>query len=263
MEWDFDFDPSKDRFDVNATGSTVTRSFSSPGRKTVGLRVREVGGGYAIVDRTVVVNSPPRAGFTVTPSSLFAGDTAVVASTSRDSDGPLVAQDWDFDNDGKFDDASGGVINARFRKVGTFVVRLRVTDDKGASAVAASRVTVRKRPLKILTGVLIQIRGSVDGRFTRLKRLLVRAPKGSKVAVKCMKHGCDDRATKRGNGKKQRVRALEGRMVAGTKIVITISKRGYLTQKTTYTTRRRKGPARKDVCLEPGSKKGRSCPAGS
>ena len=34
MQWDFDFDPSKDQFDVNATGTAVTRSFSSPGRKT-------------------------------------------------------------------------------------------------------------------------------------------------------------------------------------------------------------------------------------
>ena len=263
MEWDFDFDPSKDQFDVNATGAAVTRSFSSPGRKTVGLKVYEVGGGYTIVDRTIVVNAPPRAGFTVSPRSVFAGDTAVVASTSGDSDGPLVAQDWDFDNDGKFDDASGGVINARFSRAGSFLVRLRVTDDKGATAVAASTVTVRKRPLALLTGVVIRIRGSVDGRFTEVRRLLVQAPKGSTIVVKCRKHGCDERVTKRGTGRKLRVRALEGVMAAGTKIQIAVSKSGYLTQKTTYTTRRRKGPLRKDVCVEPGSRKGTSCPAGS
>jgi PKD repeat protein len=263
MQWDFDFDPSKDQFDVNASGATVARAFSSAGRKTIGLKVQEVGGGYTIVDHTLVVNSPPRAAFTVTPSSLFAGDTAVVASTSGDADGPLVAQDWDFDGDGQYDDARGSVVNARFGKVGTFVVGLRVTDDKGATSVASSKVTVKKRPLKLLTGVLIQIRGSVDGRFTKLKRLLVKAPRGAKVNVKCMKRGCHAKASKRGNGRKQRVRAVEGRMAAGTKIVITVSKRGYLTQKTTYTTRLRKGPVRKDVCLEPGSKKGTGCPAGS
>ncbi len=52
-------------------------------------------------------------------------------------------------------------------------------------------------------------------------------------------------------------------MAAGTKIQIAVSKSGYLTQKTTYTTRRRKGPLRKDVCVEPGSRKGTPCPAGS
>jgi hypothetical protein len=262
-QWDFDYDPSKDQFDVNATGASVTRSFSSPGRKTIGLKVQEAGGGYTIVNRTLDVNSPPRAAFTVTPSTLFAGDTAVVASTSGDSDGRLVVQDWDFDNDGQFDDASGSVINARFGRVGTFVVRLRVTDDKGATAVAASKVTVRKRPLKLLSGIFIQIRGSVDGRFTQVKRLLVQAPRGAKVAVKCMRKGCADHATKRGNGRKQRVKALEGRLRAGTKIVIAISKSGYLTQKTTFTTRRGKGPLRKDVCLEPGSRKGLSCRTGT
>ena len=262
IEWDFEYDPMRDRFDVDASGAAVSRAFPSPGQRTVGLRVREVGGGFTIVYRTVTINSPPRAGFTVSPASLFAGDTAVLASTSGDSDGPLVAQRWDLDNDGQFDDGSGAVINRKFTTVGSFTVRLRVTDDRGATAIAARTVTVRKRPLKLLSGVLIQIRGSINGRFTRLKRLLVQSPKGTKIVVTCARKGCDERAIRRGNGRKLRVRALEGRLTAGTKIVISIAKAGYLTRRTTFVTRRGKGPLRKDLCVEPGATKGRACPAG-
>jgi PKD repeat protein len=56
-----------------------------------------------------------------------------------------VSQAWDLDNDGAFDDATGGTASRSFPKSGSYTVRLRVTDDDGASTVAFSAVKVANR----------------------------------------------------------------------------------------------------------------------
>ena len=72
QEWDFDYDPAKDSFapgDVDATGASVSHTFTTPGVKTVGLRVTESGGGVDIVSHTVTVNAPPQASFNAAPGN--------------------------------------------------------------------------------------------------------------------------------------------------------------------------------------------------
>jgi PKD repeat protein len=260
MEWDFDFNPSE-QFSSHVAGTSVTHGFPSAGPKSIALRVTEAGGGFAIVTGTVVVNAPPRAGIGVAPGNPFTGEPVTLSSASGDPDGPLVAQDWDLDNDGAFDDASGHVVSTAFQTPGPKTVRLRVTDSRGAVAIASGSIDVRARPLVVLSGVVIGIKGSVRGRFTRLRRLSVRAPVGAVVTVRCKGKGCPKRAVKRGTGGVVRFKALERRLRARTKVIITVTRPGFIGKHTTYTMRRGRGPKRVDLCLVPGATRASSCPS--
>jgi len=55
------------------------------------------------------------------------------ASGSSDNDGFIVAYDWDLDNDGQYDDASGATLLFSWLAAGSYPVSLRVTDDGGAT----------------------------------------------------------------------------------------------------------------------------------
>ncbi len=69
-------------------------------------------------------------------------ETVTFTSTSSDRDGSIAGQTWDLDNDGEFDDASGPTASRSFPKKGTYVVRLRVVDDRDANSIASRSVTV-------------------------------------------------------------------------------------------------------------------------
>jgi PKD repeat protein len=259
IAWDFDFSLSG-QFGVDASGASVKRAFTSPGAKSVALRVTEEGGGFAIVTTTVVVNAPPRAGFNVAPANPFAGDQTTILSTSMDPDGPLVAQQWDLDADGQFDDASGPLVTAKYLNPGRHEIRLRVTDSKGAVATASGAVDVQKRPLLLLPDVVIDINGSVTGAFTRVALLRVRAPAGTTVVVICQGKGCPRKVSKRGNGRPLRFKAFERRLRAGTKLIVRVTKPGFIGRQSTWTMRSGKRPKRVNRCLFPGARKATKCP---
>ena len=59
-------------------------------------------------------NRPPVASFRYFPGIPTAGEAADFVSLSSDPDGPLVAQQWDLDGDGQFDDAAGASASRSF-----------------------------------------------------------------------------------------------------------------------------------------------------
>ncbi|MCP3938744.1 MAG: PKD domain-containing protein, partial [Actinomycetia bacterium] len=65
----------------------------------------------------------------------YAGDVgatiALDGSASSDTDGSIVLYEWDLDNDGQYDDATGQAADFSSATAGTFTVGLRVTDDDG------------------------------------------------------------------------------------------------------------------------------------
>jgi PKD repeat protein len=274
IQWDFDFpvatfNAAVDTFDINASGGSVTHAFSTPGPKTVALKIQEVGGGSRIVPRTVNVNAPPRAGFTVSPQEAFVGDGVTLSSTSADPDGPLTRQDWDLDGDGQFDDANAAVVSANFVNPGLHRLALRVTDSRGATSTATGQVMIRTRPIPpppptpLLSGVLVELRAAVYANYTKVRGLLVTAPKGSKIAVRCKGKGCPKLVTKVSKGsKKLRFKKLQRNFKPGRKLIVTVTKRGFIGKQTSWTIRRRKAPLRKDLCMNPGVKKASACPGG-
>lgn len=142
-EWDL----NEDGDFTDATGLVATHTFNSTGSFDVSVRVTDDEGSMDTETKTIVVseasNAAPTAGFDFTPDPPGANDDVTFTSTSMDTDGNLVSFDWDFDDDGEFDDASGSVVTRSFPAAGSYPVSLRVTDDDSATAVTTRTVEVR------------------------------------------------------------------------------------------------------------------------
>jgi PKD repeat protein len=143
-EWDLDADGEYDDGDA----PVATHTFTAPGTYAVSLRVTDAGGLTATATQDVVVaeapvNALPVAAFDFAPLRPRRGEMVTFRSTSTDSDGPIVAHDWDLDGDRAFDDATGAQVTHVFHRSGRQTVSLRVTDRRGATAVASRRIDVR------------------------------------------------------------------------------------------------------------------------
>ncbi len=269
QEWDFDYDPAKDSFaadDVDAEGASARHAFPDAGRKTIGLRVTEAGGGVDIATATVIVNAPPQASFRASPSQPHAGDEVTLSSTSSDADGP-IDQAWDTDGDGAFDDAAGAVATRRFTTAGSYTVRLRVTDDRGASAVHTGRIGVAEAEVALpvlspptVIGATIQIAGRTTRRGARITRLRVRTLAGARVTVKCARKGCPARS-RSGTARRRwlRFKRFQRNLRAGVRLTVIVRKSGYIGRYVRFKIRRKRSPTRVDRCLEPGKRPTR-CP---
>jgi PKD repeat protein len=85
-------------------------------------------------------NGTPVPSFTFAPSApLLRVDVTFDASLSSDSDGRIANYAWNF-GDGSL--GTGAVVKHEFKSIGTFVVTLTVTDDRGQSASLSKNVSV-------------------------------------------------------------------------------------------------------------------------
>ncbi len=139
-QWDFNGDGVFDR-----TGVSTTWTFPAAGTYNVLLRVTDNLGATGQTTRpvaVVAVNQPPTARFAYTPSSPRPGDwVRFDAGASSDPDGTIANYQWDFQNDGVFD-AVGQIVFQQYPTAGTYTVRLRVTDNLGATGTTTQPVTV-------------------------------------------------------------------------------------------------------------------------
>jgi PKD repeat protein len=123
---------------ARATGATATHRYSLSGTYAVVLTVTDATGSRTVT-RSVTVhapNQPPRAEFSV---GLRRDSVSVDASASSDPDGRVVAIEWDF---GDGSDGTGVLARHRYDASGEYVVRLTVTDDRGARASRVRTVTI-------------------------------------------------------------------------------------------------------------------------
>lgn len=104
----------------------------------------------------VVINAKPEKG--VAPFTVeFDG------SKSSSDNGELSAFAWDLDNDGEFNDGKEETASYTFEKVGTYTVKLRVTDANGENAIGEMTIeaTVPDTPTAV-----ISIEGAKDLNLT-------------------------------------------------------------------------------------------------
>src|SRR3989440_339956 len=151
-EWDLDGNGS---FDSNTgTPPTTSTTLSSPGTYTLRVRVTDADGATAVAPVTVTVDpvgttdQPPVASFS-TPSLVVAGQPATLdASGSSDPDGTVTQYEWDFDNNGTYEQTTTSpTVNHAFpRPAGQVTVGLRVTDNSGSTDATTAKVNVVLAP---------------------------------------------------------------------------------------------------------------------
>lgn len=107
-------------------------------------------------------NQVPNASMSISPGAT-AGQPVTFTDTSSDPDGYIAARAWDLDNDGAFDDGTGATATRTFPAAGTYTVRLQVTDNQGATAVATRTVTVAAAPSNQAPAVTITSSPAVVG----------------------------------------------------------------------------------------------------
>jgi len=144
-EWDLDGNGS---FETNSgSNPKTTRSYASEGEINVRLRVTDNGGGTDLAVRTLTVinNQPPTAAILATPNSPIVGETVTFsAAGSTDPDGTIAKYEWDLDGNGTFETATGTTPSATrvYSGAGEVEAKVRVTDNGGKTATAATTITV-------------------------------------------------------------------------------------------------------------------------
>jgi YD repeat-containing protein len=144
-QWDLDGDGS---FETDTgTDPHASQTYATPGSVTVRLRVTDTIGDQSDVEQTVIVrNRPPVAVLTVSPARVLVGQTAFLdAGASFDPDGRVTRYQWDLNGDGTFETDTGartGTLSLPVSTPRTMTLRLRVTDDTGATADAAAPLSV-------------------------------------------------------------------------------------------------------------------------
>jgi PKD repeat protein len=248
LDWDLDGDGLCD----DSQETVVTRTFESAGEYAVSLCVN---GTASVLKQTITVrNRPPFASFTLVPDAPVAREAVTLTSTAVDPDGPIVAQEWDLDGDGAFDDAVGETALYFWRRAGAYPVALRVTDRDGAAAVAQASVVVAKRPPGVLSPApLVRFAGRPTATGAYLDHLTVTAPKGTHVGVRCKGGNCPYKRKRiAASGKRIVLRALQRSFAAGTVIEIRVTKTETIGKYTRLRIRAGRSPARVDGCLRPG-----------
>ena len=95
------------------------------------------------VSGTGLANNPPAAD-TDGPYTGIEGQTITLdGSGSTDSDGSIVLYEWDIDNDGTYDySSSSATRNHTYTRQGTYTIKLRITDNLGATDEATTTAAI-------------------------------------------------------------------------------------------------------------------------
>ncbi|MBI4684808.1 MAG: PKD domain-containing protein [Nitrospirae bacterium] len=161
-EWDLDGDGAYEN--NTATLSSTSFTYINAGTYKPKLRVTDNGGASAVSnlqrvrirlditddtsDDTIIVesatNQPPSVQSLTPSSSSGTAPFAVTFSTIvSDPDGTIVQYEWDFDGNGTYDaTTSNNPVSHTYNNPGTYTVRVRVTDNQGATATGETTITV-------------------------------------------------------------------------------------------------------------------------
>lgn len=153
QNWDLDFDGNYD----NASGTTVTHDFGAAGTYMVGIEVVTDNGCVKEYSSSVTVHPNPTADFTFTDVCI--GDSTKLIGIGTVATGSIVSYEWDLDEDGMFDDATGDHVPYLFTSPGTYNISLRVTTDNGCQATATHTATVSPLPV-----ILFDFNGACEGK---------------------------------------------------------------------------------------------------
>lgn len=147
---------------ATGTGVTASHTYATAGTFTATLTVTDDSGTTATTTRTVTTtlapNQDPTAAFTTATDLL---ELTVNASTSTDADGTIESYAWNF---GDGSTGSGATATHSYASVGTYTVRLTVTDNRGGTATVTRDVTVTQNeaPVAAFTTSVANLAVSVN-----------------------------------------------------------------------------------------------------
>ena len=152
-QWAFDVDGDLDYDDGVVENRTagcsttcdgvVTHVFTTPGSKTVSVRVRDSHGDIATKSAPLRINTPPDVALKATPNPAAAGQTVTIDATgTSDPDGSIAKYEFDRDGNGTFEHDNGTNPTTTTTLAGTANVGVRVTDNEGGQTIKTVTVTV-------------------------------------------------------------------------------------------------------------------------
>jgi PKD repeat protein len=159
FEWDYDNDGTFEE----STGTTATamHTYDAPGNYTAVVRVTDNGTpgltATASVDIVGNANQPPTVSISAESEVGKVPFAASFLANAADPDGSITKYEWDFEDDGTYDDETGttNTVQHTYDTSGNYTVRVRVTDDgtPGVTATASMQVTVaaNQPPVAALT----------------------------------------------------------------------------------------------------------------
>jgi PKD repeat protein len=258
-QWDFNYSGA---FTLDGVGPTASTAFATPGAKTVAVKATDAAGGSDIAAATIVVNAPPQASFTTRPSKPAQGQEITFVSTASDSDGPLSKQEWDLNNDGKFE-RTGAVASTSSLKAGKRNVKLRVTDQWGATVTTTKGIQISKANLDPPQDIRTDISYARKPWGILVVGFTIRTPARTSVAVSCKGRGCPRGTFRKRTGKKRttlRFSQLNGGLYAGAKVNVVFTKNGRYTGWDVITVNRG-NTSLNQGCKLAGFKKQKRCPS--
>ncbi|SHO51449.1 PKD domain-containing protein [Desulfopila aestuarii] len=135
-EWDFG-DGSTGSGDITSHVYTAAGTYSAALLVTDSQGLTDNESTPIVVTPTTIINQPPSASFTASPSQGASPLTAIFdASSSQDPDGTITSYSWNF---GDGTTGSGKSVQHIYTNAATYTATLQVTDDGGASSPLASK----------------------------------------------------------------------------------------------------------------------------
>jgi PKD repeat protein len=144
-EWDWNNDGIYEEYHSTPT---ATHSWDQAGSYPVTLQVIDNSGATGIKTITVTVrsgeNEPPHADFTWSPPTPIQNQSITFdASGSNDPDGSITKYEWDWNNDGTYEEFhSTPTATHSWDQVGSYPVKVQVTDNDGATSIKTLTVAV-------------------------------------------------------------------------------------------------------------------------
>jgi PKD repeat protein len=144
VNWTWDFGDGNVSY-----GKNVSHQYADSGTYNVTLTVEDDDGATNSTSKDIIVlNINPIADFSWNPPIPKTGTTITFnASSSTDADGIIELYEWDWNNDGIYDESrTSPTATHSWSDDGDYEVTLRVIDDKGANGTKTKTVTVENRP---------------------------------------------------------------------------------------------------------------------
>lgn len=144
-QWDLDGNTGNG-FEVSTTSPTVPYGAvtAAPYTRDIKLRVVDNQGNTSdVVTRTAIFsNKPVIGGVVLSPTTPVAGQQVSLTASATDSDvGDTLSYAWDLDGDGAYE-LSGPAVQKSWAMSGPQVIRLKVTDSRGATSYSWQTITI-------------------------------------------------------------------------------------------------------------------------